>query len=56
MMNFARPGIIVDGLPVLHFEDRIWNGDRWLPIYSAQGERFIRQIEQEIRDGDIDAE
>lgn len=54
--TFYRPTFIVDGLPVVRPEDRVWTGDRWLPVYSTDGIRFIQQIEQEIRDGTIDAE
>lgn len=37
-------------------EQRIWNGDEWLPLASRRGADFFRQYEQEIRDGQTDAE
>lgn len=37
-------------------DQRIWNGDEWLPLASRRGGDFYRKIEQEIRDGAVDAE
>lgn len=37
-------------------EQRIWNGDEWLPLASHRGAAFLRQYEQEVRDGAVDSE
>ena len=37
-------------------DQRIWNGDEWLPLASRRGADFLRQYEREIRDGAVDAE
>lgn len=37
-------------------EQRIWNGDEWLPLASQRGADFLRQYEQEVRDGAVDSE
>lgn len=37
-------------------EQRIWDGDEWLPLASQHGADFLRRYEQEIRDGTVDSE
>ena len=37
-------------------EQRICNGEEWLPLASRRGAVFLRQYEQEIRDGAVDSE
>lgn len=36
---FAR-GPMVDGLPVVYFEWRVWNGREWLPLVTEQGQEI----------------
>lgn len=54
--DFFRPRPRCAAIDTLAVEQRIWNGDVWLPLGSYEGADFFRQIEQEIKDGTIDAE
>lgn len=56
ILPFYRRGLIVDGLPVMYVEERIWSGQEWLPIWSEGGELLVDTIRREIRDGTFDAE
>jgi len=56
IVPFYRGILIVDGLPVMTVEERIWSGQAWLPLWSEDGELLIDTIRREIRDGTFDAE
>lgn len=56
IVDFYRQHPRWAAIDMLAVEQRIWNGDRWLPLGSYEGADFFRQIEQEIKDGTIDAE